>query len=266
MKRIDIFKLPLMFFFLILVAAGLIGSGTYSWANWKPATCMPDRCFCEAIRTGIVRQPANAWSSFAFVLVGFLVLGQAKYDRSGQSHISMVNPMTRRMVYGFLFGLSLILIGLGSAFYHASLTFIGQVFDVMGMYLLASFILIYNMCRGRNLNQAIVVIAFLSLNLSLAGLLIWYPEFRRYLFAIMIVLALIPEYLTRRRKKTTINWRFIVVSVLTLALAFFIWILDITKVLCRPYGVFQGHAIWHILGALSSGFLYLYYRSETVEA
>jgi hypothetical protein len=40
----------------------------------------------------------------------------------------------------------------GSAFYHASLTFVGQFFDVMGMYFIASFIMLYNISRLKSLN------------------------------------------------------------------------------------------------------------------
>jgi hypothetical protein len=36
-----------------------------------------------------------------------------------------------------------ILIGLGSWFYHASLAFVGQGFDVAGMYLLGTFMVLY---------------------------------------------------------------------------------------------------------------------------
>ena len=44
-----------------------------------------------------------------------------------------------------LFTGALALVGLGSAFYHSSLTFVGQVFDVSGMYLIATFILLHRL-------------------------------------------------------------------------------------------------------------------------
>ena len=51
------------------------------WEGWQLATCMPDDCFCEAVRDGAVRQPSNTWSSLTFcvaalaMLPGVLVLG-----------------------------------------------------------------------------------------------------------------------------------------------------------------------------------------------
>ena len=47
-----------------------------------------------------------------------------------------------------------------------------------------------------------------------------------------------------------------------IVVAFGIWILDITKVLCDPASPIQGHAVWHVLGAAATWFLFLYYRSE----
>jgi len=34
---------------------------------------MPDGCFCEAMRQGAIAQPANFWSSFAFVAAAILI-------------------------------------------------------------------------------------------------------------------------------------------------------------------------------------------------
>ena len=52
-------------------------------------------------------------------------------------------------------------------------------------------------------------------------------------------------------------------SLVSILIAASIWILDITDKLCSPTSIFQGHALWHILGALSIFLGYLYYRSET---
>jgi hypothetical protein len=47
-----------------------------------------------------------------------------------------------------------------------------------------------------------------------------------------------------------------------LALAFGIWILDLSHIVCAPHSLLQGHAVWHLLCAASGGFVYVYYRSE----
>ena len=41
----------------------------------EPANCIPDNCFCEAIRYGEwIRQPANTWSNLFFILIAEIIL------------------------------------------------------------------------------------------------------------------------------------------------------------------------------------------------
>jgi hypothetical protein len=170
--------------------------------------------------------------------------------------------MTSRRAYPLLYGLTLILLGLGSAFYHASLTFAGQFADLKGMYLLACFILLYNVSRLTALNAKTFVLAYLALNLVLAYVLLEFPALRRYIFGAIVIAALLPEYRVRKQKKPQINGFFLQAAWWTLIVAFIIWTLDIAKILCNPNSWLQGHALWHILGAFAAGLLYLYYRSE----
>ncbi len=253
---------PVITFVIITGAAVILSHLNYSWAGWKAASCMPAHCFCEAIHTGTVAQPANTWSSFGFVLIGLLVIRQSAEDVRWRR----LNPMTSRRAYPIVFGAALIFIGLGSAFYHASLTFAGQFVDVMGMYLLASFILLYNISRLTLLKGRSFVWAYLLLNLFLAYLLIEFPALRRHIFGAIILAALMPEYRVRTQKKPQSNGVFLQAAWWTLVVAFIIWVLDITKILCNPNSWLQGHALWHILGAVAAGLLYLYYRSENVDA
>ncbi len=243
-------------------ASAALSSVDYSWAGWVLATCMPDACFCEAVHDGAVRQPANTWSSYAFVLVGLLIISQARRDVDRESGARASNPVTQQLVYGLIYGGSLVIIGLGSAFYHASLSLAGQFFDVTGMYLLASFILLYNVARRYPLGQAVIAVAYVALNAALIYLLLEFPALRRYLFAALIAAALGLEYLARKRSNLVIEGRYIRAALLLLVTAFIIWVLDITKLLCSPESWLQGHAVWHVMGALAAGLLYLYYRSE----
>jgi hypothetical protein len=173
--------------------------------------------------------------------------------------------MTRQRAYPVLYGIALMLIGLGSTFYHASLTFAGQFFDVMGMYMLACFILLYNVSRLTALNAKTFVLAYLALNLVLVYVLLEFPALRRYIFGAIVIAALLPEYRVRKQQRLQINGFFLYAAWWTLIVAFIIWTMDIAKILCNPNSWLQGHALWHILGALAAGFLYLYYRSENTE-
>jgi len=254
------FIVPFLTFFIIVGATIALSFAEYSWSNWKPASCMPDNCFCEAIRPGTVAQPANTWSSFGFVLIGLLVMRQSGED----VRLLKRNLLTSQRAYPLLFGAALVITGLGSAFYHASLTFVGQFFDVMGMYLLASFIMLYNISRLKTLRGRNFVLIYILINALLAFVLIQYPAQRRYIFGLIILATLLPEYRLRKTQRLFIKNLFLKAAWGTLILAFIIWTLDTTKIICNPTSWLQGHALWHLLGAAAGGFLYLYYSSESV--
>jgi hypothetical protein len=227
------------------------------WAGWKPASCMPEHCFCEQVREAIVRQPANAASSLAFVLVGLCVARMAWADRRGGAG----SLLARHPAYSWIYAAACILIGIGSAFYHASLTFAGQFADVFGMYLLGSFVLLYAAARERNVAPALIFGGYALLNGLLLLPLYFVPGTRRYLFAILIISAIFLEILAARRSRLRFRGAYFRWALASFAAGFAIWILDITKTVCIPDSLLQGHALWHLAGAASAVFIYLYYRS-----
>ena len=168
-------------------------------------------------------------------------------------------------VYSMIIGLSIIIIGVGSAFYHASLTFIGQFFDVFGMFLLAAFMLVYAWERIWNLHRSTTFALYLALNVFLSWLQIAIPDTRRYAFAIVLIAALLFEYYFRLKMKPQIEVRWLRFGIGLLTVAYFIWILDNTRLVCFEHSLLQGHAVWHILGAVSVFFLYRYYGSEPLK-
>ena len=165
-------------------------------------------------------------------------------------------------IYAAIMGVSSIIVGVGSAFYHASLTFIGQFFDVFGMFLLAALTLVYAWERIWTLRLATTLSLYLALNLFLSWLQIAIPDTRRYAFAVVLVLALMFEYYFRAKKKPQIETRWLWIGTSLLGSAYIIWILDNTRLLCFENSLLQGHAIWHILGAIAVLFLHRYYVSE----
>ncbi|MEQ1693947.1 MAG: ceramidase domain-containing protein, partial [Gemmatimonas sp.] len=154
---------------------------TQSWTDWRTASCMPDRCFCEAVHAGAVRQPANAISSGAFVVVALLVL------------------MRSRTPTAWRFASAVFVVGAGSAFFHASLTFWGQTVDVLGMYLVATFLLMESLSRRRRWSAVTQNVLYVSGNIALLALLVGIPGLRRYAFAALVVAILWSEATHRVR-------------------------------------------------------------------
>jgi hypothetical protein len=198
-----------------------------------------------------VAQPANAWSSLAFAVAGLLIIHwPALAGRAGS-----LNRMASDQVYRRLYGYALVATGLGSYFYHASLTFAGQVADMTGMYLVITFALLYGMGR---VSKIVAVIGFVLGNAGLMWFQVNFPDLRRYVFGMLVVAVVWWE---NRRRRANRNWLW--GGVAALALGFGFWILDITRVVCAPGSLVQGHAAWHMLGALAGWFLFRYYWSES---
>jgi len=225
----------------------------------KPATCLPNNCFCELNRTGNIIQPINTWSSAAFLLIGTLIISLALWDIK---QADKNNRLKNSPFYGIIFGILVIFVGLGSIYYHARLTYLGQFFDNFGMFLITTAIFFYGIQYVYKIKPAFLLLEFFMTNLFLSAAQFYYPVTRRYLFALSVVLVLIVEYFTGKRRDIDRDSRFIYGAVGAMAIGFLIWILDITKILCNPVSLLQGHAVWHILTALAAGLIYLYYRSE----
>jgi hypothetical protein len=224
----------------------------------EPANCMPDNCFCEAIHYGSwIRQPANTWSNLAFIAVALGILWILYRNRTDRSNLLLSHP-----VYTWLFAFGCTLTGLGSFYYHASFTLMGQWFDMMGMYFSITFFTIYNIDRLYGIKPVKFISLYLATNLLLCLFLTAVPEVRRYLFAAFVLLFLASIFYTQNKLKTKINAKYLFWSMFSFGLAFALWILDIKKIVCAPNSLWQLHSIWHLLTALSGLLIYLYYFSE----
>jgi len=146
--------------------------------NQQMATCMPDKCFCEKIHHDqSILQPSNAWSNISFLIVAVLVFIKIK-DKKSQ------NPLIENNYLIIIYSLSCALVGIGSFYYHSTLTFMSQWVDVLGMYLAVTFFILYNFFPSKKVK---FISSYILINLILGYLLYAVPDLRRYLFAASIV-------------------------------------------------------------------------------
>lgn len=240
---------------LTIVALALIGP---DWSRFAAASCQATRCFCEAPRDGaLLLQPANSLSSLGFVVLGWLTVALAR----GTPRNAPFSPIAMA-----IFGVSAIIVGLGSMLLHATLTLWGQFADVFGMYLLSGFMLLraIERWRGWASRQSLVVYAVLCAVLT--AVLIAMPEVRRWLFAVLLLGAIIIEMALARPRRNAVTVSFYISGIAINALAFAIWNLDQHGIACAPQSLIQGHAVWHLLGAAALWCTFLYYRSEAPTA
>ena len=232
------------------ISIGLLSLFGPDWLRFASATCTETRCFCEMPRTGaLLLQPANSLSSLGFVSIGFLMILMAR----SRDWISALPPLSASML-----GVAAIIVGIGSVLLHATLTLWGQFFDVLGMYLVSGFFLVSALAKWRGIPDRRAMIYYGILCAMLVAILYALPEVRRWLFAVILLLELV----FARPLRPQVRTGYYVAGLVANIVAFTIWNLDQRGQLCAPESLLQGHAIWHLLGAVALWFAFLYYRSE----
>jgi membrane protein len=234
---------------LAIAVTGLLGAVVIllmgipdPWVQFQQATCLSTEtgCFCEAFRSSFVRQPVNSLTSLAFVFVGIVAFDKKR-------------PWLN------LLAASMVVTGIGSTYYHMSMTFWGQYIDVAGMHMIALLIVLFSF-RGtpkiKSRFKLIYIIAFSCV----AFLLYVAPETRRFLFAFLTVVGLVFEFLFAPNRRTASSYRYLICGIITMATGFIVWILDNNHTLCSPESIFQGHGFWHIAGAASALLLWKHYQ------
>jgi hypothetical protein len=224
-------------------------------AGLAPATCTTTHCFCENPRLGnLFLQPANSWSSFGYVFVGFFLMFDARLRRGTTAF-----PAEGAI----MFGIAAITVGVGSVLLHATLTLWGQFADVLGMYLVSGFTLVYAVAKVARLDRAKAAILYVIVCGALVTVLLIAPEVRRWLFFAVLLTSLLIEIAFARPLRADVILRYLLFGALIKAVGFGVWVLDQNRTLCAPDSLIQGHAFWHFCGAVSLWLTYCYFRSES---
>jgi hypothetical protein len=251
---------------VIAGATAVVSCGLLAWAigrGWLGADVGRGANFCEAAREGAVRQPANTFSNLGFVAAGLLIAWHAGVRQNLGSSLSAHRQLATAMAC------LVVLLGPGSAAMHATQSSLGGHLDMLSMYLVASFALAYAMMRWLRGQTALFVTTFVAgiLFCELVGL--WGAKLPvvtysgNAAFALLLLAAIVLEVLIMRRGEVRLEKTYAYASLASLLTAFVIWNASKTW-LCEPQSLVQGHAIWHLLGAVAAYFLYRYYASEQV--
>lgn len=221
--------------------------------------------FCEASHAGLIKQPANTWSNLGFIFVGLSVAWQLSAGKFNHNK----NTITQSAFYGTFFACVIILLGPGSMAMHATEASVGGWFDMLSMYLIASFTFAYAVERFYSLSKTwffALYVAALFTCLYVQELPYHVPVvgfIGNFIFAVLISLTVIFEMLNNFVRKFEQEKKYGFLSLGSLILAFIIWNLwKNDSYMCDPQSLIQGHAIWHILDAVAAYFLFRYYASE----
>lgn len=206
-------------------------------------------------------QSINTYSNLAYFFFGAIILFIGLGDgRKNDSFLARFPALT------ILTGACMIYLSLGSAFFHASLTWIGQRVDMNGTYgisILLSSIGFVHAFNGTFENPKfqkwliwsliVFILSFYEIALHVSsGVIV--P-----LLVLCSLLLMLLEYFKNRSRKSIF---LIALSLILIFAALKIRTMDVQKINCDPYSFFQGHSLWHLLTALSSFLTYCFYRVD----
>jgi Ceramidase len=221
--------------------------------------------FCEASRTGWIRQPANTWSNLGFVVAGLAIAWYAGVP----AHLGVTMGALPGLATAY--AVLVVLLGPGSMAMHATQSDLGGHLDLLSMYLVSGFALAYGLMRFVHHGPAFLAVVFvLALVAGMAvhlrsGSVPVLGHAGNAAFGVEVIVALGLEVALFRRRPPAPRqdlW-FGVASVGALVLAFAIW--NTGKrghPWCHPDTLLQQHGIWHLLCAVSAYLIFRHYVGE----
>jgi hypothetical protein len=254
----------------ILLVLFLLYKDTDIWFLWYGYSLPDDHVFAEAIHPGIFRTCSNSWSNMGFVFVGLYVVAFAWWDGRRTTTKHDCYAVRHPQLMG-LFGMANIVVGFGSTAMHASLTPWGHLSDVFGMFFVFLSLIVLQWARWipdvslggrRRPTWPVFSIA------AIAGS-IWLLFYGRDMVGDELILGIsflsIPLGIALDLfilKRTILQVRWLVLSSASLVLGIYIWRLDVQNAFSPPDAWWQGHAIFHLLMAVTLGAMAQFFRSE----
>ncbi|HUM53568.1 MAG TPA: ceramidase domain-containing protein [Chitinophagales bacterium] len=222
------------------------------------------REYCELNKMDFfIRQTVNTYSNLAYFFLGCIIFQLGQFDSQLDNHR---NPIASFPFLSLFFGLCMIYLAVGSAFFHASLTWIGQRIDMNGTYGICLFMIgicIYRAITKNDQKKKFKALFVIGILLSMYGFFYLHLMVKStILLPVLIGLIIgftVYNYL-KNKERYTINYA--ILSLLFMLAAFVLRTLDVQKIGCMPTSIYQGHALWHLFTGMSVFFLYMFYRKE----
>ncbi len=219
------------------------------WVPLREWGGLPNVKWCEETLCEWVAEPTNTWSNLAFLVAAAVLWWVTRKDTSRT--VRFWAPAT-------------FWVGITSLVYHASVTFVTQVFDFWGMYFFFGLVLILNLVRMGSLTKermfpvlwaVIFGLTALTVVVAKAGLPV------QGIIALMLVGILVTEFIATKRSTTPLTHRYLFGSLALIFVAGVFSASDASRRWCDPTNhIFQGHAIWHVICAAGISVAFLHYR------
>jgi len=253
----------LLFVFLNLHFDGSI------WQTMQQSKSALTAEYCELDHYAhFFRQSINTYSNLAYFFLGMIAVLISFYDKTDK--IENKNLVQQFPFISCFFGVCLIYLSIGSAFFHASLTWIGQRIDMNATYSICIVLIgisYYRLLIKENASNQfkrifvgclfLIILLFIQIHLLISSL---------YLLPFLILLIICGTVLNYLQNKPNFNISFAILSLLLMIGAFILRTMDVQKIACDPTSVYQGHALWHFFTGMSAFLLYWFYRSERLKS
>jgi hypothetical protein len=234
------------------------------WTGMKVSQSAVTVEYCEFNHPErLFHQPINTYSNLIYFFYGLLIFQLALKDLK-LVELKGVNSVRSSSYLSILLAANFIYLSFGSAFFHSSLTWIGQRIDMNATYGLTLSLICIGFVQvlvkkeltkqiqvGLVVGMLLLIAGFLPLALQISSSILL-PS----LFLILLVFGII-NYLQYPSQRSTLLG---LLSFVLLAVAIQIRSMDVAKINCDPMSIWQGHALWHFLTATSSLCMYLYFR------
>jgi hypothetical protein len=252
------FVMSLIWFFSNSILTGNV------WAGMEISKSALTVEYCEFNDTSkFFHQSINTYSNLVYFFFGILICLIAKQDTDNQGVISK-SRLSNFPALSFLTGFSFIYLSFGSAFFHASLTWVGQRVDMNGTYSLSISILLvvlYSTFHKIKFSEKVkrvliiatlfLIIAFYQIHLLVSSSILL-PIF---ILSAWILITVNYFQFSKQRSLTLA-----LLSIISIVIALKIRTMDVQKINCDPHSFYQGHSLWHFLAGFSSFCSYAFFR------
>ena len=231
----------------------LLWLGHLGWDRFRPnEQIAQQRYFCESLRQGVVRQPANTWSNLAFIVVALAIarwLGRTRLD-GGQPSGPMADVTIARLYIALT-----AFLGVGSMCLHMSLTAWGGMVDVSSMIVFIAFVTSVSAAAWLRVSRRGLLALYAVTVLAAEGLYLVVPALGIGIFGALVGVFALAAWPRRTR------W--LLCAALCFLAGFGLWIPSQNgSAWCEPQSLLQGHAAWHVLCAAAAGFVFLHLRDQ----
>jgi hypothetical protein len=219
------------------------------WVDLRHAGGLPNVKWCEETLCSVVAEPANTWSNLAYLIVAAVLFFQVRKEPE----------KTLRFWAPAAFW-----VGITSLVYHATVAFLTQVFDFWGMYIYFLLILLLNFVRMGRLSKESFFKTLWGLVFAFTGLTVLIAKLGlpiQGIVGFLLLCSLVTEVLATKQGVVKGKHGWFVLTLIFVAVAAGFSASDASRAWCdRTSHIFQGHAIWHCLGAVALYFSYFHYR------